>query len=324
MNQSRKPPGLPSLQQSKEDRARGKYSRGSPGVWLSIAASLIAIVVAYRYVEAHQLAGAKDALLSKERAVKSTVGAAWFPLRDGIEQRVLEAAVLPKDSGDHVDPSVNAWDFKSSPGLYLRLRLAEAKDVKSLRHAAATSQRDGFAGCFLREPNPAAARGEADAGAFAEQPWNWQKAYAATRILTDEWTEDVGASDDPLRLRVFEEQYEKAMKTEIPAAIDLVKRAQFLLFVLDEDTPDAHPAEAGAPVTLADLQRVPHYARVHLVNLQTHTEVLRMRRAAEASFIFAGESRVTDPETLEAMQRQVNNCALAKEVDKAITEAGPK
>ncbi len=318
----RKPPGLPSIYKARADRERGRSTRGSPAFWLSVGASLVVVVVGYRYVEARQLGGEKDALLAKERAVRSTVGAAWFPLRDGVEQMVVEAA--SKAPPDHVDPAVARWDFRASPGLYLRLRVADATDVTALRHAAAFSQRDGFVGCFLREPNAPAARGDADAGAFAEQPWNWQKAYNATRILTDDWAQEVSASEDPLRLRVFEEQYDKAMKVEIPAAIDLVKRAQFFLFLLDEDSADVHPAEAGVPVTEADLQKAPHFVRVHLVDLRTHTEVLRLRRSAEANFVFVGEQRVSDPETLDAMKRQVNNCALAKEVDRAIADAATR
>jgi hypothetical protein len=319
----RAPPGLPAVHQARADRERGRYSRGSPAVWLGIVVCLVAIVVAYRFVEERQLGAAKEVLLAKERAVRTTVGdGAWFPLRDGVEKVVLEAAA--KDEPDFVDPGLARWDFRALPGLYLRMRVADAKDVASLRHAASFSQRDGFVGCFLREPNPAAARGDADAGAFAEQPWNWRKAYEATRTLTDDWTGEVNASDDPLRLKVFQEQYDRAMKTEIPAAIDLIKRAQFFLFILDEDSPDIHPAEAGAPVTEADLQRAPHVARIHMIDLRTHTEVLRVKRSADASFVFAGEGRVSDPETLDAMKRQVQNCALAKEVDRAISAASGK
>jgi hypothetical protein len=314
----RKLPGLPAVYQARADRERGRYSRGSPTLWLGIVACLIAIVVIYRFVDERQLGVSKDALLAKERAVRATAGASWFPLRDGIEKLVLEAANEP--ATDMVDPVVQRWDFRSLPGLYLRLRAVDASNVTSLRRAASVSQRDGFVGCFLREPNPAAARGEPDAGAFSEQPWNWQKAYEATRILTDEWTNEVTAAEDPLRLRVFEQQYDKAIKTEIPAAIDLIKRSQFFLFVLDEDAAEAHPSEAGAPVTEADLQLTPHFARVHLVDLKTQKLVLRVRRAADASFVFAGENAVRDPETLDAMKRQVQNCALAKEVDRAIRE----
>jgi hypothetical protein len=312
----RKTPGLASVHQARADRERGRYSRGSPGVWLAIASSIIAIFVGYRFMEQRQLAGAKDVLLGKQRAVAQTVGAAWAPLRDGIEQAVLSAADKPQP--DLVDPELASWDFRSLPGLYLRVRHTNAKDVTSLRHAAMDSQRDGFVGCFLREPNAAAARGDSDAGAFAEQPWNLRRAYEATRILTDDWTNEVRESDDPLRLRVFEQQYDKAMREEIPAAIDLVKRAQFFLFVLDHDSPDVHAAEAGAPITESDLQLAPHEAEVHLVDLRSHKEVLRVRRSAEASFMFAGDKPVTDPETLSAMKRQVNNCSLAKAVDSVI------
>lgn len=318
----RKPPGLSSVHQARADRERGRYSRGSPVLWLGIVAALVAILVGYHLMEERQLGRAKDSLLAKERAVGSTVGAGWFPLRDGIEKSVIDAAASSQP--DFIDPEAAHWDFRSLPGLYLRVRIADAKDVTSLRSAAASSQKDGFVGCFLREPNAAAARGDADAGAFAEQPWNWQKAYAATRILTDDWTREVNASDDPVRLRVFEQQYDKAMKDEIPAAIDLLKRAQFFLFVLDEDAPDVHSAEAGVPPTEADLQRAPHFARVHLIDLRSHRELFRLRRSVEGSFIFAGEHPVTDPETLDAMKRQVNNCTLAKEVDRAIKDSDLK
>ncbi len=290
-------------------------------MWGAVVATLVTVLMGYQYVAARNLAISKDELLAKTRAVSSTVGGAWFPVRDGLEHIVIDAAGAPKP--DVVDAVVTTWDFRTAPGLYLRLRVADAKDVASVRKAALASQRDGFAGCLLHEPNTPAARGEPDAGAFAEQPWNWKRAYASTRILSDEWSEDVRASDDPLRLKVFSEQYDKAVKEEIPAAIDMLKRAQFFLFVLDEDPADVKPAEA-ASMTLADLEKVPHYARVQLIDLRTHTEVLRLRRAAEAGFLFAAGQPVTDPEALDAMKRQVNNCALAKEVDRAISDAKPR
>jgi hypothetical protein len=54
------------------------------------------------------------------------------------------------------------------------------------------------------------------------------------------------------------------------------------------------------------------------VNLKNGNTLLRLRRSGEASFMFAGERAVTDPETRAAMQRQVNNCALAQQVQAAI------
>ena len=314
-------PGLPAVHQGREDRNRGKFSRATGAFWLWVTAGIVAALVVYRFVSGKQLGDAKEQLLSKQRAVQSSIGADWFPLRDKIEGYVVDAA--NRAEADAVAPEAASWAFRALPGLYLRLRVAEARDIASVRRAAPSSQKDGFVGCLLREPNQAAARGEADAGAFAEQPWNWQKAYAATRILSDEWLTEVRDSPEPLRLRVFEEQYQKAVTSEIPLAIDLIRKAQFFLLVLDEDSDDARLLAEGGTVTEAMLQKTPHYARVHLYDLRSGKEVVRVRRTAEASFYFAGEHQVTDPETLDAMKRQVNNCALAKEVDKVLAAASP-
>jgi hypothetical protein len=320
MDDERKP-GLPSIYKGREDRQRGRYSRATGNFWLGAAGALIAILVAYRFFAGRQLDEAKAGLLAKQRAVATTLGPEWFALRDRVEKLTLEAA--SHYQGDFVDVGARGWDFRTLPGLYLRVRTSDAMDVESLRKAAPNSLRDGFVGCFLREPNAPAAKGQPDAGAFAEQPWNWQKAYAATRILTDDWVGEVKEASDPLRLRVFDQQYDKAVKEEIPQAIDLIQRAQFFLLVLDEDAP-AGVGEAGAQPTEETLQEVPHFARVHVVNLKTGGEVLRTRKSAEASFMFAGERPITDPETLTAMKRQVNNCALAKAVEAAMTEAPAK
>jgi hypothetical protein len=310
-------PGLPSVHKARVDRNRGRWSRGTTGFWLWAVAGLAVTLIGYRLVSGRQLDTQKSELLAKQRAVAASVGSQWFPLRDRIEGFVVDAASHP--GPDHIDPEVSTWSFRSLPGIFLRLRVAEAKDIASVRKATASSQKDGFVACFLREPNTAAARGEPDASAFAEQPWNWQKAYSATRILTDDWIGEVKDAPDPLRLKIFEEQYEAAVKTEIPLAIDLVQKAQFLLLVLDEDSEEARALAEGGTVTEAMLQGTPHYARVHLYDLRSGKEVLSVRRSAEASFVFAGEHATTDPETADAMKRQVNNCALAKEIDRAIT-----
>jgi hypothetical protein len=308
-------PGLPAVHQLRADRARGRYSRATGNLFLLAAAGLIAVLLGYRFFAGRELDEAKVALLSKQRAVASTLGAQWYPLRDRVEKLTTEAAA--HFDGDHVEAEASTWDFRSLPGLYLRVRVDDARDVATLRRSAGSSLRDGFVACLLREPNVAATKGDPDAGAFAEQPWNWKKAYGATRILTDEWVGEVKDAPDPLRLRVFEQQYDKAVREEIPQAIDLLQRAQFFLLVLDEPAAEA-ANEAGAPATEEALQEVSHFARVHVLELKTGREILRLRRSAEASFMFAGEKPVTDPETLTAMKRQVNNCALAKAVQAAL------
>jgi hypothetical protein len=209
------------------------------------------------------------------------------------------------------------------------MRLADAKDLPTLRTVAKDSARDSFVGCLFKENNPSAmaiARGDADAGAMAgwqDQPWNLRLAYASTRILTDEWVNEVKNAEDEIHLRVFVQQYDKAKEEEIPLAIDIIKRAQFFLLALDEDVPEAKELAPDAgrnagKVTELHLQQVRHPTRVHLVNLKTGKEIVRLRREAEADFRFAGEHTLRDPYFLAAMKRQVNNCALAQSVWSAI------
>jgi hypothetical protein len=307
--------GLPAIARARQDRTSGR-SRWTTQAGLLAAALLVAGLIAHKVVSEREREGDRQALLAKQRAVAVTLGPEWFPLRDKLEGDVLAAA---KDfAGDHVDPQARRAEFRTQPGLYLRMRVAEAKDAASVRTVAADARKDAFAACLLREPNERGARGDADAGAFAEQPWNLGQAYAATRILTNDWVGEVKAADDDLRLRIFSRQYDKAVRDEIPVAIDVVKRAQFFLLVLDEDVPEAVKPADGGPLTEEALQLVPHPSRVHLFDLTTGKELLRLLRTGDARVIPAGERAVADEETRDAMQRQANNCALARRVDEAI------
>jgi hypothetical protein len=311
------PPGLKSIRDAKLQRER-RQNRVTPQQVLFVLLTAVTVLVIYKYVSGHNLDAAKDKLLQKQRAVQATVGAEWMPLRDRLEKITLEDAIAFR--GDFVDSEGAKWDFRALPGIYLRMRVAEAKDLGTLRRAAQKSARDSFAGCLLREPNAALAKGVPDAGAFAEQPWNLRQGYAATRILTDDWVREVKDADDDLRLRVFEQQYDKAIKDEIPLAIDLIKRAQFFLLVLDEDTDAARAVSDGGAITEESLQLVAHETRVHLVNMRTQGEVFRLKRAGAASFYTAGERPGIEPETKAAMQRNVNNCDLASQVQAALAE----
>jgi hypothetical protein len=311
----RKGRGLPAIARSREDRSAGR-SRWTTQAGLLAGAVIIAGLIAHKVVSGRELEGDRQALLAKQRAVAVTLGPEWFPLRDKLEADVLGAA--KGYDGDHVDPVARQAAFRTQPGLYLRMRLVEARDAASVRSVAADARKDAFAACLLREPNDRGARGEIDGGAFAEQPWNLGQAYASTRILTDDWVDEVKTADEDLRLRIFSRQYDKAVTDEIPLAIDVVKRAQFFLLVLDEDVPEAVKPTDGGPLTEEALQLVPHPSRVHLFDLTSGKEILRLLRTGDARVIPAGERAVADEETRDAMQRQANNCALARRVDEAL------
>ncbi len=310
----REPVGLKSIRDAKQNRGRTQ-SRISPQSLLFVLLAAVTVTIAYFYVAGRNLDANKDKLLQKQRAVQATVGAEWGPLRDKIEKATLDAAAQFK--GDFVDSEAGRMEFRTAPGIYLRMRVAEARDSAGLRKAAKSSLRDAFVGCLLRgQPR---AKLEADGGGlFPDQPWNMRQAYTATRILTDDWVSEVKASDDDLRLRVFQQQYDQAIRDEIPVAIEMLKKAQFFLLVLDEDAAAARDAADGGPIDEQALQLVPHETRVHLVNLRTGAEMLRLKRSGAAAFFMAGENPNVDPQTRAAMQRNVNNCDLANQVTAAL------
>jgi len=321
VNEERKV-GLKAIHSARADRKRSKYGKISGPFWLAAGGAVVVTLIVSWLVSDRSLGAAKEEILSQQRAAVATVGAEWFPLREKIEKLTLDAAGPYR--GDAVDPEAAKWDFRSLPGIYLRMRVADVKDVETLRKQARESVKDAFTGCLLREPNAALARGEPDAGIGPEQPWNLRQAYAATRVMTDEWAQEVKDAADKDRLRVFQQQYDKAKKTEIPLAIDIIKRAQFFLLVLDEDVAEAKELAGDAgTITQEALQQVPHPARVHIVNLKSGGELARVRRVGDAEFQFVGEQAVRDPEVRAAMRRQVNNCALAQQVWTAIRPAAP-
>ena len=89
--------------------------------------------------------------------------------------------------------------------------------------------------------------------------------------------------------------------------------------MLDEpadDPNDAKPKWSDGGIDTAEeaVQLAPHWARVFVLDLEHDKEILRVRRRADGKFVFASGGSVTDEETLDAMKRQVNNCALAQEV----------
>ncbi len=317
----RKKPGLAAVHEGREQRLAGRFSRPTGRTYLIVVLGVAASIVAFKTVSGREIGSRKTALLAKQRADDATIGKEWAPLRDNLEKFVTERSGA--FDADHVEPEAKAWSNHVATGIYLRIRLDDAKTPEKIRAAAQDSMKDAFVGCLLKAENQALAQGAPDAGIFPDLPWNLRQAYSATRILTPEWVAQVKDSDESIRLRIFEQQYDKAERDEIPRAIDIVKRADFFLLVLDEpaDNPDdAKPRWADGGVDSAEeaVQLAPHWARIHVLDLQKNKEILRVRRRAEGQFVFASGRPVTDEETLDAMKRQVNNCALAQQVRASI------
>src|SRR5580698_1133744 len=123
----KRPRGLGAIAQNREDRARGA-GRWTAQAGFVAGGAIIAGLIAHKVVSDHELNAGRQTLLAKQRAVVATLGAEWLPLRDNLEGDVLRSAATPPSdyASDDVQPEARTLAFRSQPGLYLRMRLADA------------------------------------------------------------------------------------------------------------------------------------------------------------------------------------------------------
>jgi hypothetical protein len=326
--------GLPSIQQARDARAEGKTRWPSPKFWAYAGLVLaISAILHWKWTDS-EVEHTKQKLLADQRGVAAELGPRWFPLRQRIEGWVTG---LAHDTGPEVidRDELSKWDFRTRPGIYLRLRVEEAQTPEDIRTGARDSLRDGFTACLMRVANPSATQGreckrtrdcpthefcnEQDHCSRPSQPFNLRVAYRTMHILTDEWVRDVQASDTELRTRLFVTNFDDAVRDELPLAAELLTQAQYLLVVLDE-TPQGTPSAADAGTMEEVVQGLPHAARVAVYRLSDDKPLLRVRRDAGGELIGAAPQGPT--EAMAARQRQANSCALALAVRQAMGDTG--
>ncbi len=331
--------GLPSIEKAREGRAEGKARMPAPKFWAYAGLVLaIGFILHWKWSDA-EIEHTKQKLLADQRGVTAELGPRWFPLRERIEGWVTG---LAKDPGPEVidKAALAKWDFRTRPGLYLRLRVEDAQTPQDVRKGARDSLRDGFTACLMRVPNPSATEGkeckrtrdcparefcnEQDHCSRPAQPFNLRVAYRTMQILSDEWVRDVQAADSELRIRLYETSFEDAVKDDLRLAAELLQQAEYLLVVLDETPPGLAAQGAGKPDGGAALteavQGVSHQARIGVFRLSDGKVLLRVRRESGGELI--GMAPQADSEVLAARQRQANSCALALAVREAMGDTG--
>lgn len=325
--------GLQAIEQARE--ARSKISWPSPKFW-GYAGIILAIsaIIYWKRLQG-ELESSRQALMAKQRAVGVELGPRWFPMRDKIEAWTMDLAKAP--GPELVDAeTLKKWDFREKGGVYLRLRVDDAKAVEAIRKNAKDSLRDAFTACMMRVNNPNPLAGgeckktrDCQAGEFCNemnrcsrpaQPFNLRVAYRTLHVLSDEWVREVQDSNTELRFRLLSASFEDMTRDDIPLAVEFLTRAQYFMVVLDEAPEGAEAPKATESATAMEaLQAVPHYARVAVWNLADGKPVLRVRR--EASGQLLGAPPAVDPDVLDARQRQANSCALALAVRTAMGDS---
>jgi hypothetical protein len=324
--------GLPAVQKARDARASGKMRWPPTKFWGYVALVLAVTGILHWKRTQGENDRTRAKLLADQRGVAKELGPRWFPLREKLEGWTTG---LAKGVGQEVvdREALAKFDFRSIPGIYLRLRVEDAQSPEAIRKGARDSLRDGFTGCLMRVPNPDPTAGreckrtrdcpprefcnEQDHCAPPAQPFNVRVAYRSMHLLSDEWVREVQDATAELRLRAFVLNFDDAMRDDIPLAVELLTKAQYFLLVLDE-TPPGEPlpaADAGTSAAEA-VQAMPHFARIGAWRLSDDKPLLRIRR--EASGQLLGASPTANPKVLAATQRQMNSCALALEVRQAM------
>jgi hypothetical protein len=333
--------GLPAVHAARDARASGKVRYPSVKFWGYSALILAVGAILQWKFSTNEEERARQKLMADQRAVTAELGPRWFPLREKIERWTTELAGEP--GAEIVDrEALKSWDFRDKAGNYLRLRLADAKTPESIRAGAVNSLRDGFTSCLMRVPNPNPTAGaeckrtrDCPSGDFCNeqdhcsrlaQPFNVRDAYRPMRVLSDDWIHEVQDASSDLRVRALEGGFKDTVRDDIPRAIEVLQKAQYLLVVLDEDVPGlALPgADAGPSAAAEAIQGVPHMARVGVWRLSDGKQILRLRREAHAQLLGATPAVDAAERTSSSTMQQANSCALALEVRSAMgdTSAG--
>lgn len=344
-------PGLPALNESRKERRRrltsGRAVIGGIPPKLFLSGLLVLIVGGFLYFRAAQaeLDQQRGRIMAKQRAVALELAPRLIPMRDHIEAGVSQLAETnsPKT---FVADGVDFEQLFSSPGMYLRIRLEDARDLTRTRKAAMESLRDGVAACLIRDERAASpARGrpckeshECAAGELCSEygacgrpssPFNARLLYRALGVLSEQWTSEVREAGTELALLAYERGLDSVTTVDIPVAIDVYQRAKYALVVLDETPPGGLPPHVDADkleTEMQRLQRTAHAARVGVWSLPDGKLLAQLTGSASGALRDVGQRVARSAETDAARSRQANSCALALDIRAQLlaTTAGPK
>jgi hypothetical protein len=339
-----KPRGLKSVEASRKQRNRIKRPPMRVIAWFLLITA-VALALYFRHA-AGKLDRDRQRLLADQRATEAELGKIWFPLRDKVEKWTVELAAAPADRAEVIEKEALAeFKFQDLAGLYLRLRVDQARSPEDVRKGVEGSLRDAFTSCLMRTPvgDPMAGKEcknatECEPGQLCNefyhcsvpgQPYNLRLAYKSLFVLTPEWIKDVQDVDSDLRLRALRGTFDQANRIEFPIAVTLLTSAKFFLVVLDEKEgaapappPVGSAAPAVSPEDEATLSGKPHAIRVGLWRLSDDKPLLLLRRTPQAKLRESAGSIAVDPAARAATLRQAQSCELAQEVRCVVGDPG--
>lgn len=316
-----------------------------PQFWLWALLAIGVFSVVYWKFAQGKLESQKSGVMAKQRAMAQTVGAKLLPLRDRIEA-YAQSLASGTTFADEVADGVRYEDLASTPSIYLRLRQSSAGSPKDIRAAAVRSLHDGFTSCFFvhaRRSDPTTGTAckspadclkgelcnEYDHCAPPPEPFNMRLAYRSLRVLSSEWTDELHQAESELAVVAYDRDLDRVTEEDVPVAAKILARAKQFVLLLDEDPPGGLPpsnvnGDAGAWESDEErVQRVAHFVRLGVWDLEKDKVLLRLRRKADGRIVPAGKQPVTRVESINAQQRQAVSCMFALEVKSLLTAKEP-
>lgn len=252
---------------------------------------IVALVVCVTYFlgrrgEETKIAALRAEILRVQKVESADLGQTEKEVRLRTEHAIAQA--LGQYEGDLVSDEAKDAELFSAvlakQGIYLRGSLKDLSSEDGLARVAQNSVKDAFLVCLLDPPpgieehdllertyisyrsGPALDR--ATPGFF-----RLQAALAFMPLLEDSWRDNVLRAKELASL-------EHLMKTLKQAPLKQAKsaaRAEYLLFLLDEEK------QAGAPSEFDGASQ--HFVRIHLIHLASQETVLRKRLLTDPSWI---------------------------------------
>jgi hypothetical protein len=243
--------------------------------------SLATVMGGYAWKEKRKADALRAAILQVHDGQLGEARDAYMALRGKIEALVLDAAQKPL--APYVDPRLHIPGLRAGNGLYLRLRVNDAKTKAGIAKGAKVMDSDLIATCMGL--SPASVRGLYEKGEF----------------LTPEWAKETAQLRDVMHLRVQDEMLSRHIKADLPSVLGLV-RADWLMLVLQEG-----PNRKVAPVD------------VFLWDLKRSEPLLRARVQAEGVLLTAriqSKDQPYSPKLAEqgAGSGGANDCSIASQL----------
>lgn len=148
-------------------------------------------------------------------AALNPVAKPYLALTQKIEQWTLDAIAKPVTK--HIDPRLDLNKLHKGQGIYLRVPLKLAKSKQDLHQAIAAAEDDSLASCLGIKP-----------GLVSDL-------FAKGNFLRPAWITRVDTSNNPVRLRVMDDELVQRSKRDLPVITELLKSEWFMLVVQHGD-----------------------------------------------------------------------------------------